>query len=138
MNAPAIDIKAMLVADTIGSATPTAEWSIHVSQEPTSPANVITVYDTGAWQASDPRNLLDFPSVQVRVRAKGYTTAYAKALAIRDALQSRPAETVGGTRYSGVWLNGDILAIGQDENERTLLTINFNLMREPSAGTHRG
>jgi hypothetical protein len=141
MNAASKDIATLLQTLALGTLNATSGWAIYYSREPhekpdVNPITAITVYDTGG-RTPDPRNLLDYPTVQIRVRAADFDTGYAKILAIREALMSKAAVTVNGTVYSGFWLNGDINAIGRNDADRPIFTVNFQLMREPASGTHR-
>ena len=64
-----------------------------------------------------------YPSVQVTVRWNDFSTGYAKARAVYDALD---AETI-----SGYWnvkgLHSEPLFIGQDENGNYRWTVNFEM-----------
>lgn len=138
MSAPCIDIKDMLISAGIGTFKATSGWGIYVSEEPTAPDTVVTVYDTGGMDPN-PKLLLDHPSVMVRVRgaAGDYSTAWAKALAVKDALLGKAAATVNSTRYVGIWMKGDINYLGRDDNRRPLFSLNFAITREPASGTYR-
>ncbi len=138
MSAPCIDIKDMLVSAGIGTFKAASGWGIYVSEEPTAPDTVVTVYDTGG-QDSEPNILLDYPSVMVRVRgAPGdYAAAWSKAQAVKDALLGKSAATVNSTRYVGIWMKGDINYLGRDESRRPQFTLNFAITREPASGTYR-
>ncbi len=115
INSPAIDIARVL--DNAGVAEEaiagSSGWSVFVSKEPTAPDNVVTVYDTGGFDPN-PKFLLDYPTVQVRVRAnKGdYIGAYTKIIEARDALLGFPPETIGGTDYIGIWSVGNSNSAG--------------------------
>jgi hypothetical protein len=138
MGAPSVDIKDVLVTASVGTFASTSGWSIRISKEPTSPDSTITVYDTGGFEPSA-KWLLDFPTVQVRVRGDklDYVAAYAKIQAVKDALLGLPRQTVNGTVYVGVWQEGDIFSLGYDDTDRPLLISNFRIAREPASGTNR-
>lgn len=125
MNSPARDVVDYLLAQGLETGT----WRIGWAREPQTPDSTVTIYDTGGGLA-DPDCDMDNPSIQVRVRENSYNAAYDKAIACRDALTAPNGVTINGTRYVGFWVQTDIAAIGYDENDRAILTINFNVIRE--------
>ena len=132
-NPTSVDISSLLVSAGIGVLAAKSGWSIHVSQEPEKPDQAITLYDTGSWREPHPALLLDFPSMQVKVRgAPGkYAEAHEKIWSIRELLLGLSPQTINGTYYSGVWVMSDIFHVANDENNRPMLTINFRISREP-------
>ncbi len=129
MNAPAFDIAQYLQAQGQGTIAATTGWGIYGSKEPTSPDTTITVYDFSGF-APDPDNSLYAPSVQVRVRGIGYTTVYAKAESVRDTLIEPSDFTINSVKYIGVWQQGSIESLGYDDNDRVILVMNFNIIRQ--------
>lgn len=129
MNSPAHDIAAFLAGQGIGTFAGTADWGIYVSKEPAAPDNCITVYDTPGFEP-DPDNGVFYPAVQVRVRGNGYQEVYARSEAARDELIIPKGFTQGGTRYVGVWQQGSIESLGYDDNDRAVLVMNFNIIRQ--------
>ena len=132
MGSAAKDIRLMLVADGVTE-------SIFVGQEPinTTRDTTVTVFDTGADQDANPKFLIDYPTIQIRVRGVSYSTVYDLAYDIREKLLGRPSETLNGFRYDGIWVNGDIISLGKDENKRIMLVCNYRIMRDPLTGVHR-
>jgi hypothetical protein len=100
------------------------------------PDYVVTLYNSGG-RSPNPKFLIDFPSVQVRVRGgkNGYTTSRAKAEAIKNYLLGLPSQTIGTVRWVSVGMDGDIADIGFDKKQRPLHTINFRMIVEPPVGT---
>ena len=89
--------------------------------------NAITVYDTGGLEpisgiALDSQ-VARRPSVQVRVRHKSYATAYSWIEQIAAKLVSH-SDSV----FSSIRQQGDIIPIGQSNNNESILTVNFNLI----------
>lgn len=140
MKSAAMDIADVLVDAGLGTFAGTDEnsWGIYVSQEPIQPSMVVTCYDTGGEDAN-PAYLLDFPTIQTRIRGKkdSYQSTYTKAWSVREALLGiDPFTTAGGTRYDGVWMTSDIVYLGLDL-DRPIFVINWRIAREPSSGTYR-
>lgn len=138
MNPASVDIKDILVTAGVGTFAATSGWAIYISREPSEPDTCITIYDTGG-PGANPKWLIEEPSIQVRVRGAklGYLAAYQKADAVKQALLGRAKQTVNSTVYVSFTMLSEIAHIGYDENSRPLFTINFNIIREPSSGTHR-
>jgi hypothetical protein len=129
-NAPSLDVKAMLVASGVTTA-------IYVSKEPTFTGTpILTIYDTGG-EAPSPKFILDFPSIQIRSKAKTYVVAYANLLQCVDLLNGRTPETKNTTRYTGILATTGIMQIGVDENENPILVVNFKLFTENASSTYR-
>lgn len=139
MPDPAIGIKDLLVSAGVGAEAATTGWGVYVAQEPTEPDTVITVYNTPG-ENPNPKWLLDYPHVQVRIRGSrtnGYVAARSKAQAVKDALLGLPSQDLNGDRWVHINGLGDIFDLGFDDNNRPLFTTNFALIIEPAAGTNR-
>jgi len=111
---------------------------VHVDREPATPADVVTLYDTGGVEVI-PDIELHTATIQVRTRSTdrqaGYelqeliAAAFLKPRAIADGL---PVEfDAGGSRYIAFAARGDIVALGRDDNDRVLFTANYELQRQP-------
>jgi hypothetical protein len=139
---PARHILDLLVAaGGLGAAAGTADWALYTGVQPGIPDRVVTFYDTGGPETS-PAWLLDYKTVQVRVRGKkgDYEIAQARAVAIQTALLGRPAIAMAnGDRIDGIIQPGGIAFAGADANERPEFIFNLQLFIEPAAlpGTHR-
>lgn len=133
MTSPAEDAKDLLVAGGVGIFNATTGWSIRINKEEPSPDTHITIYDSGGL-TPNPRWLLDYPSLQVRVRgnASDPQGARNKAKEIKDALLGLESQTVNGNRWVSVLGIGDIQHLGFDEKGRILYTVNFSLILEPA------
>jgi len=121
MNSPALDIANFLELEAV-------ETLVYVNEEPAAPNDCVTVYDTGG---ADPMVVDDVysPTIQVRVRNLDSQLAYAKQYQIRDILVAEKNRIINSTDYISMWLQGDIISIGRDENNRYILTSNYRLMR---------
>ena len=132
MKSAAYDIRDMIVAASSGLVKGA---SIFVGNEPETPNNTVTVFDTpGLPPAStlDKTEKYQRPSVQVRIRNVNYQTGWTLANNIKDALHGRANETWGGTYYSLVEVAGDPAMLDYDHNDRPRFVININLQRYPS------
>ncbi len=138
MTAPSEGIKDLLVnAGVAVFASPTG-WSLSVSKQTEIPHELVTVYDSGG-SAPNPRWLVDFPSVQVRVRGapNAYQSARSKCDEVKNALLGLDSQDINGDRWISIAMGSDITFIGYDDRDRPNFTLNFNLIIEPATGTHR-
>ena len=117
-------------------AAPAEAWPVFVSNEPDSPDDVITVYDTlgrdqGFFQINGERQ--EQHGIQIRIRGKDYPTGYAKARAISVALDeddgANQALVVMDTAEYLVYVvmrTSDVIALGRQVpiSKRCLFTIN--------------
>lgn len=128
------DAAGILVSNSIGVIAASSGWGIYISEEPLEPDTVITLFDAGGLPPN-PKWLLDYPSIQIRVRGArgGYVAARQKIVDIRDALLGLTSQTIGDTRWVSVTMPGDITPLGYDDSKRPLLVVNFRLIIEPAA-----
>lgn len=106
------------------------DWAVYVGEEPATPDNVVTFYDTGGAFAN-PEGQFQNPTIQIRVRSRDYLAGYTKAAALRDLLILPRDFIFGDWHYSGVVLTTDVAKIGKGPNNCNLFTVNFRLGREP-------
>jgi hypothetical protein len=106
----------------------TFKSNLFVASEPAEPDAVVTLYDTGGYDP-DIHVTLDRPTLQIKARNNSYLAGYAVLEAVRRYLATQLNRTVSGTRYLAFWPVGDINALGRDEKNRALFTINFRTMR---------
>lgn len=130
MNATSVDIKDMLVSEsTLGL---TFATDIFIGKEPTSPNEVVTIFDTpGRANQLTLRQGEDYyyPSIQIRVRSTEYLTGFALASNIIAVLHARAHETWSGTLYTLIQCMGEPVLLDWDENNRCRFIINFNIQR---------
>jgi len=138
MADPAEGLKDLLVTAGIGTFNATTGWSIRVAKERNKPDTHITCYSSGGL-AANPKWLLDFPSVMIRVRgaANGYQSARVKAQAVKDALLGITSQTLNGDKWVAINAIGDINNLGFDDNDRPIFSLNFTLIIEPVSGDNR-
>lgn len=126
MTSAAVDMADYLAANGIG----TIGTNLFVAAEPAQPANCVTLYDTGGPQ-SDPDANFFRPTIQARVRNVDYRAACSLMKQIHDAL----ADVYTGVQvddwyYFGAGSTNEPEPIGKDDQDRFLLTQNFQIMRE--------
>ena len=127
MNSPAVDIAGLLVTAGIG----TIATDLFVSEQPSLPDECVTVFDTGGFPPEANYNY-EKPTVNIRVRGKkgGYQNAYAKAKSVKDELHAKTNEDIDSVnRIIAIWCMGDIIPLGNDDNGRPMLSINFRIHR---------
>lgn len=130
MKSPSEEIARYLVTQGYGNQLGgTAGWSVNFSKEPAKPDKTITVYDTGGPEADTEELDIQYPTIQIRVRAKGYGDAFNKMEAIRrhlktavPAMESYSVKTIRAT--------SSVASIGPDDSGRDILTCNFQLMTQ--------
>jgi hypothetical protein len=132
MASPAVGAKALLVAASVGSNVPSEDWSVHISKMPAIPDRAIAIFDSGGVENPNPKWLLDYKSIQVRVRGNvsDYTAVYQKITDVQDVLLGLTAQTVAGDRWDGVTGISDITFLGRDDNDRPELIANFRIIIE--------
>lgn len=132
-KAPSVHLKDIL-ADagfTFGGA---AEWSVWIGKQPTSPSRAITIYDSGGL-APNPKWLLDYPSVQIKMRGgpNDYDVVYTMARQVRDRLLGIASYTAdNGDRIVHVNAIGDVAFTGWDDQSRPEFVFNFRMIIEPA------
>lgn len=104
-------------------------------QMPQRPANCMAITLTGGYPPLIHTDV-DRPTFQVKVRNTSYAAAESKAYAVYNALHN-----YGGTSNSVIFLQIQAMqtptAIGKDENDRFLFSINFECYQTNTAPTNR-
>ena len=125
MNPPTEDIKDILTTDT---GLVFAD-DLFIGAEPSSPNNVVTLYDTGGggFDLASYRE----PTIQARIRNTSYPKGWNQADEVARTLQTVNGRKVNGTHYGSIWLQSEILFVERDDDGRFVFTCNFRMKRVP-------
>lgn len=140
-------IASVLMKDTLINETPpfvfsgSGDWAVYIGKQPQSPDRCITIYDASGGPPN-PRWLLDYPSVQIRIRGgqNDYLVAANKAKEVRDRLLGRESYNAFdglGDRIVMINAMGDVAFVGwgKDDLVRPEFVFNLRLIIEPSPTT---
>lgn len=134
LHSPAQIVAALLVAKGLGTdPAGGGAWPVFHAGEPQSPDQVLTVYDTtpkddGRSQLSG--EVFQHYGFQCRIRAATHAAGWAKAAAVRTALDQSvyyAHVTVDGTEYLIEGVSGtNVLTLGKESpsSKRSLFTVN--------------
>ena len=118
-----------LIGGTFAGTVNVSGYNYYIFQEPSTPDNCITVYNTGGEDISClDGHLAEQCSVQIRVRNNDYTVARTTIETIRTALNLTSFTTTQSAFYN---VNRDGLAIDlrRDETNRAIVVQNYNIVR---------
>lgn len=116
--------------------TTNGSWPIYTSQEPNTPDNCITTYNTqGQLQGRIQKSGLyvEKPGIQIRIRATDHTTGHSKAKSIEAALDAVYDDnvTISSNSYEvhAVHRTASIAYLGKDSpsSNRHLFTLNVTV-----------
>lgn len=124
MTSPAHKIATHLDSDGFGTIGSDSGTTISVSREPSSPDEAITIYDTGGLSPDTDTEDFLVRTIQIRLRTNNYNSGYVIMENIRDNLLAEK-DIVS---VNQIFMDGDILFIGRDDNDRFLLTANYRLL----------
>jgi len=131
------DIVAHLVADGVGVAghiegttiTP-SNATIFEATMPGLPDDCVSVFAYGGTPPSVDMDV-EYPSIQVRVRAKDHDDAYDKAYAVMNSLHKTCRVTINGTVYYWIAAKHSPSSLGRDTGKgRYIYVVNFDSMKE--------
>ena len=135
MNLVSEDIKDMLVSSGLGTFNATSGWGIFVEREPEKEINrtTITIVSSGGPPPERVSNAAVAPlnnsRFQVFVRGTTALTAFAKAVAVNNALDQRTRATVNSAAYKGIFQDSDPFLLVVDGEVFEYVT-NFITKRE--------
>ena len=111
--------------------------SLFLSMMPETPDTLVAVYEN----SGDPPQFtmgaaawaIDRPTLQVICRATrgDYPTARDKAEAIRALLGAVTEQTLSGINVMRIQPTGSVVPMGEDENLRPMISVNFECMVRP-------
>lgn len=104
------DVKALL----------TTVSNVYRGNYPSTPDQVVTLYNTGGYARSLSGTELEEPTFQVRVRAATYDAGITLCETVKDLLHGHST-----TKLLMIEQQGDILDLGRDENDRPEWSMNF-------------
>ena len=109
--------------------------NLFVGSEPTAPANVVTVYDTGGYPPDQTSNgdLIYRHSTQIRLRNTSYATGINQMQTIRDVITPITRQTISAEDVLGAFLTADIIHLGQVTTNAGLChvwTLNAEIIQE--------
>ena len=116
------------------------DWDITVGKMLDSPDRQITIYNTGGL-AKNPRWLLDYPSIQIKVRGgpNDYILSKQQAVLANEALIGIESFTASnGDRIVHINSIGDVGSTGWDDKKRPEWIFNLRIIAEPAAGNFPG
>lgn len=125
--------KDILVAQGLG----TFGQTVFIGSEPDEPNDCITLYDVAGTQSPNPKFLLEYPGLMIRVRSSSYAQGHKTAEQCKDVLLGLPSQTINGIRYDGVYCLVDTYFLKADEKGRHIFVNTWRCIREPSTGTNR-
>ena len=134
MKSASQDVGQFLVDEGIGVFGGQTPFAIYVNNEPPSPDDVITLYDTQSPPPARTMNntsvLTKFTNFQIRVRGNDQKAVYEKLDSIIVKLNEIPAWiTINSTRYMNFQPITDSFRLPQDDNERWIFVINYQTIR---------
>lgn len=129
MNAPSIDIKDILAAETALNLT--FAVNLFYGKQPARPLDSVTVIDSYGFPSKLSLNNqgYEYPSVQIIVHNRDYDEGMQLAQNIKDLLHGRNHETWNGALYTVISCSSVPTLLGWDENGACNISINFNLQR---------
>lgn len=132
MNAASVDIKDILLANSLGL---TFGSDLFIGREPAKPDFVVTIFDTPGrpplltFQGNDGSQYY-YPSVQIRVRTNYYTTGWNKINDIKTVLHGIHNEIWNGTTYDIIRCISEPFMLDWDENNRVRFVSTYNIYRK--------
>lgn len=129
MNAIAIDIKDMLVADS--SLGLILADNLFIAREPDQPDNCVTLYDIAGAQPDITLNNENYnrDAFQVRVRNNSYIAGMQQMYAIIDSLHGRINEEWNNTTYTFIRMYMPPFVLQWDENNRIVIVASLEAQR---------
>lgn len=129
MNAPSLDVKDMLVANSaLGLVYGT---NLFVGKEPTFPLDCVAIFDTTGFSPDFTLDKVSSfnPSIQIRVRSISYEAGWDWIESIATSLHLRAHEVWGGTQYELITISSGPALLDYDDRGNPRFIINLNIIR---------
>ena len=123
------DIRDMIIADG-------ETMDVFIGTEPDLPDEAVTIYMLPG-QAPDPKFILNYPRLQIRVRARDYETAYNTAYRMLDDLVGRDPQIVNSSMYTAIYGVSDVFYLDKDTKNRFIFAFNIRLVVEANTSSNR-
>jgi hypothetical protein len=130
MNAPSIDIKDMLIAES--SLALVFGTNLFIGHEPEGDVCCATIYDTPGYPCDidmGGSNGYEYPSVEILVRSRVYIEAYTLANNIKDFLHGKHHVVINDSEYQIMNCMSAPFMLNRDENNRVRFAINLDMQR---------
>lgn len=101
--------------------------NVSLGSLPDSPDNAVSIHRTNGYPRDLSGNMVEEPTVMIKVRNTSYATGETLCNTIKDALHGQNNVTVNTNDILLIEQMGDINELGRDENNRQMWSINFRL-----------
>ena len=111
----------------------TFKSDLFIGSEPTSPQNVVTLYDTPGFSPDGTLTKGEEiwrPALQVKVRNASYEAAGDLINLIKEVLHNRAGEVWNGTNYMLIQCDQEPFPLGFTENNLSQWVCNFSIQRQ--------
>jgi hypothetical protein len=125
---PSLDIMQALIRD-LGYRE---NENIFVGLEPSTPDNVLTIYDIHSRRTRlmfDPTEMLERPSLQIRVRGRRQQETWSRARSVVEYLERLSNVRLGDSRYLLFYVDFGLGLLDQDSNNRWRYYVNLETQR---------
>lgn len=125
MSAPSVDFGLYLENNNIAS----ADGYVYYGDMPDNVGACITIYDYAGEPLGKADNI-EYPAIQVAVRAATYSQAYQRAAEIQELLHGISNEIINGHKYLSVFAKqSPFLAGARDSQGRYIVKQNYQIAR---------
>ncbi len=110
--------------------------NMFIGREPATPDDCVTIFDTPGFPPDphmDPESRYYRPSIQIRVRALRYESAYSMITTIKEAIHNLYL-AINDTVYTGILCSQEPALLDWDEKGRCRWVTTFDLQRRPGEG----
>ena len=130
MNPASEDLKDILEAES--SLGLVLNTNLFIGREPVTPTDSVTIFDTPGRPpllTLNKSEILEYPSIQIRVRNNDYLVGWGLANDIKAALHGKSQETWNGTVYVLIECVNTPFLLGWDRGGAAWFVINFDIQR---------